>query len=227
MNIPKEITSTNKQELEMVIFPDDFLRIELEPFTEEQVKTPLCRNTAGAMLRTMYKYCGIGLAAQQVGVPQAIFVMDHEWPVTGKRKPRIFINPEIVEAEGDPIELARPGEGCLSLPFGFRQPVARASRVLLKWRDLNWVEHEEWFEDTAAIVVQHEIDHLFGILFVDRMSRLKQDMFKRKMFKVRRQHKKGFKKALAAMKQAGKHPDPVKMAQNYELTKKGSPDDQS
>jgi len=221
MDAPKEITATNKQELEMVIFPDDFLRAELQPFTEEQVKTPLCRNTAGAMIRLMYRYYGIGLAAQQAGVPQAIFVMDYEWVLTGQRKPRIFLNPEIVEAEGAAIELDRPGEGCLSLPYGFRQPIPRASRIRLKWRDLNWVEHEEWFEDRAAIVVQHEVDHLFGILFVDRMSRLKQDMFKRKMFKVRRQHKKGFKKALKAMKNAGKHPDPTKTAQSFETTNRG------
>jgi hypothetical protein len=91
--------------------------------------------------------------------------------------------------------------------------------VLLRWRDLNWEEHEEWFEDSAAIVVQHEVDHLFGILFVDRMSRLKKDMFKRKMFKIRRQHKKGFKRALRAMKNSGKHPDPAKAARAFETTK--------
>jgi peptide deformylase len=212
--LPKEIKVTNKTELQLIIWPDNFLRFQIEGFTEEQVKTPLVRNTVGAMIRGMYKHFGVGMAAQQMGVPQAMFVMDPHWVQTGKRKPRYFINPEIIEVEGKAIEMARPGEGCLSLPYGYRQPVPRASRVLLKWRDLDWVEHEEWFEDMEAIVVQHEIDHLFGVLFVDRLSRLKQDMFKRKARGTRRRYEKSFKQTMKHMRK--KFADPVAAAKRFE-----------
>jgi len=86
--------------------------------------------------------------------------------------------------------------------------------VKLRWRDLNWVEHEEWFEDMESIVVQHEIDHLFGVLFIDRLSRLKQDMFKLNARKTRRQYEKGFKRALHQMKK--KFRDPIDIAKKHE-----------
>src|SRR5437867_5160999 len=68
-----------EMDLDMVIWPEPFLRYQASPFQEEQIRTPLVRNVTGAMIRAMYKYNGVGLAAEQVGVPQAVFVMDHEY----------------------------------------------------------------------------------------------------------------------------------------------------
>jgi len=194
----------SKMDLNLVIYPEPFLRYRAAPFKEEQFGTEILRNTAGAMIRAMYKLNGVGLAAEQVGVPQSIFVMDHQWHDTGKRKPKIFINAEIITAEEPAIEIDYPGEGCLSLPYGFRNPVPRASRIEVEWYDIKGGFHVDWFEGMEAIVIQHETDHLYGMIFPDRLSRLKQDMFKRKVRKMRRLIEKNYKRRIADLKNAPK-----------------------
>lgn len=184
-----------KLELNMVIYPDKHLREKAVGMSEDDVTGEMrgtTRKVAGAMIRAMYKYGGVGLAAQQVGFPGAIFVTDAQWPETGRHKPRIFINPNVRAFGQDAIAL-KMGEGCLSLPYGIHAPIERSSEITVEWRDLNWKLHEETFTGTEAIVMQHEIDHLHGNLFIDHLSRLKQDIIKRKIRKIRKKYLQGWK----------------------------------
>lgn len=201
-----------KPKLDIVIYPNEFLRFKTQPFTEEQIKSTLVRDVASLMIDKMYELKGVGLAANQVGVPNSIFVMDHQYhgvDTDGNpngRNPRVFINPTLTFIDREKgIEVAPPGEGCLSLPYGYNQPVPRPHQVQLSWYDLDGVFQSDWFEGPEAIVIQHEMDHLEGHLFVDRLSKLKQDMFVRKVKKIRRRYKKGFKAAIKAMKKGEKN----------------------
>ncbi len=138
------------------------------------------------MFETMYDAPGIGLAAIQVGVPQRILVIDlqeeddeDERPI---RNPRVFINPELsAPAE----EFAIYSEGCLSVPDQYAD-VERPAAVRARWLDLEGVPHDERIEGLLATCLQHEMDHLEGILFIDHLSRLKREMVLKKLNKLRK-----------------------------------------
>ncbi len=138
------------------------------------------------MLETMYDAPGIGLAAIQVGVPKRVLVIDlqEEEDEEGKpiRKPMFFVNPEIVWASD---ELARYNEGCLSVPEQYAE-VARPARVRAKWLDYDGQPHEQEMDGLLATCIQHEMDHLEGVLFVDHLSKLKRDMVMKKLEKAKR-----------------------------------------
>ena len=139
------------------------------------------------MFDTMYAAPGIGLAAVQVGVPKRLLVIDLQEPEEegGEpvRDPRVFINPEILETS----QTTRPyQEGCLSVPDQYAE-VLRPDRVRARWRDRDGSEREEWIDGLLAVCLQHEIDHLNGILFIDHLSRLKRDMIMKKLVKARRE----------------------------------------
>ena len=139
------------------------------------------------MFDTMYAAPGIGLAAVQVGVPRRLLVIDLQEPEEEDgepvRDPRVFINPEILEAS----ETTRPyQEGCLSVPDQYAE-VLRPDRVRARWRDRDGTEHDQWIDGLLAVCLQHEIDHLNGILFIDHLSRLKRDMIMKKLIKARRE----------------------------------------
>jgi peptide deformylase len=123
------------------------------------------RALAADMLETMYAAPGRGLAAPQVGRLVRMFVMDATWK-EGNPAPQVFVNPKIVELMGDRV--VGP-EGCLSIP-GPVTEVARAPSVRVRWTDLGGVAHDEVLTGFAAICVQHEYDHLDGILTLDRLS---------------------------------------------------------
>ncbi len=130
------------------------------------------------MIHTMYAAAGIGLAATQVGVGVRIFVAD----ISVGRNPSdllIFVNPEIVERDGMQLE----EEGCLSVP-GFNATVARPQRVVLKGLDRH--DHEQTVEGTGLLArcFQHEMNHLEGTVFVDRLRRLQKDLIVRKIRKM-------------------------------------------
>ena len=197
----------SQQELEITIFPNPALRHVAEPLTPELIKTPLVRETAAAMIRAMYKHHGVGLAAQQVGCPFAIVVMDTGHPQTGKKAPRVFYNPKIVEADPEMIQLDSPGEGCLSLPYGYHQPVKRYENVRVEWLDARGRVKDRWFSGFESIVIQHEVDHLDGRVFVDHLSSLKQKMFLAKVRKAHRQYWKGAKRTNSALQHAHKTPN--------------------
>lgn len=134
------------------------------------------------MAETMYRAPGIGLAAPQVGESLRLIVADVGY-TEGKPDLIVLVNPVIVEAEGALVM----EEGCLSLP-GVRAEVERAARVLVRGYDLKERPREIEAEGLLAVVLQHEIDHLEGKLFIDRLSRLKRDLIERK---IRKQRLKG------------------------------------
>ena len=132
------------------------------------------------MFASMYAAHGIGLAAPQIGVSKRITVID----VSFKERPDervVLINPEIIEREGKQFE----EEGCLSLPE-IREKVQRAARVKVRAQDVNGKFFEVEGEELLARAMQHEIDHLDGILFIDHLSGLKRDLVKRKIRKLQK-----------------------------------------
>jgi peptide deformylase len=133
------------------------------------------------MVETMYAAPGVGLAANQVGSPHRVFVANP----SEDRDPAqllVLINPELVESDGEIVA----EEGCLSIPE-FREEVRRARRVLVRGLDRNERPIEVEGEDLLARIVQHELDHLDGVLFVDRLSPAKRDILLRKLKKTFRQ----------------------------------------
>jgi peptide deformylase len=139
------------------------------------------------MFETMYAAPGIGLAAIQVGVPKRILVIDLQDPEEEGsepvRNPLVFINPEILENSDREVPYS---EGCLSIPDQYAE-VDRPDRVRVRWLDEQGAAHEEEIEGLLAVVIQHEMDHLNGILFIDHLSRLKRDMVLKKLLKQRKE----------------------------------------
>lgn len=139
------------------------------------------------MFDTMYDAPGIGLAAIQIGVPQRILVIDlgdGEGATDEKavRNPRVFINPELFDpsAEQSPYN-----EGCLSVPDQYAE-VARPSVIHARWLDRDGASHEARLDGLLATCLQHEMDHLEGVLFIDHLSRLKREMILRKLAKAQK-----------------------------------------
>jgi peptide deformylase len=141
------------------------------------------------MFETMYAAPGIGLAAIQVGVPKRILVIDLQEPAEegGEpvKDPRVFINPEVVQASEQEVPYT---EGCLSVPDQYAD-VDRPDRIRARWLDLHGNSHEEDIEGLLATCLQHEMDHLNGILFIDHLSRLKREMILKKLAKQRKELK--------------------------------------
>ena len=139
------------------------------------------------MFETMYAAPGIGLAAIQVGVPKRILVIDLQEPEEegGEpvRDPRIFINPEILDSSDQEVPYT---EGCLSVPDQYAE-VDRPDRVRARWLDEKGESHEEDIEGLLATCLQHEMDHLEGVLFIDHLSRLKREMILKKLAKLRKE----------------------------------------
>ncbi|MCT4637605.1 MAG: peptide deformylase [Bacteroidales bacterium] len=133
------------------------------------------------MWSTMYHSDGVGLAAPQIGKSIRLFVIDatpmadEDPSVEGLKK--VFINAHITEREGDKESF---NEGCLSIP-GIREDVVRPTRIRMKYVDENFEEHDEWFEGIAARVIQHEYDHLDGVMFVDHLNPLKKKLLSGKL----------------------------------------------
>jgi peptide deformylase len=163
-------------------FPDKRLREVSKPI--ERV-TDEIRELARDMLDVMYDEPGIGLAAPQLGAPLRLIVVDVQWTGEGnERSPRILVNPEIAHSEGT----ITWNEGCLSVP-DFQADVERAERVRLRASDLDGNALEIEASGLEAVCFQHEIDHLDGVLFIDRISRLKRSMYVRKRTKQLRQER--------------------------------------
>jgi peptide deformylase len=136
------------------------------------------------MWETMYYSDGVGLAAPQVGLPIRMFVVDassgaDEEPELENFQ-KVFINPEIIETKGEEWVF---NEGCLSLPE-IREDVTRPDEVTIRWFDENFEEHQETFKGFAGRVIQHEYDHLDGILFIDYLSPLRKRLLKSKLINI-------------------------------------------
>jgi peptide deformylase len=161
--------------LPVLQFPDPRLREKAKPVAQIEIDDAL-RKLAADMAETMYDEPGIGLAATQVGVAVRLIVMDLDWSEEGERRPRMLLNPEIVLREG---RTTSETEGCLSVP-DFKSDVERDARVVVRARTLDWEEVEFDATELEAFCFQHEIDHLDGVLFIDRVSKLKRDLYVRR-----------------------------------------------
>ena len=183
---------------EILEVPDPRLKEVSKPVDkfDDELKT-----LVADMFETMYDAPGIGLAAIQVGVPLRVLVIDlqpededaepevctahgdeHHTHRPVKREPRVFVNPEILDPSADHTLY---NEGCLSVPDIYAD-VERPSTIRARWQDLDGKVHEENMEGLMATCLQHEMDHLEGILFIDHLSRLKKQMALKKLEKLRK-----------------------------------------
>ena len=139
------------------------------------------------MFETMYDAPGIGLAAIQVGVPKRVLVIDLQEPAEegGEpvKDPRVFINPEILTTSKQDVPYT---EGCLSIPDQYAD-VDRPDRIKARWLDEAGAQHEQEIDGLLAVCLQHEMDHLEGVLFIDHLSRLKREMVLKKLAKLRKE----------------------------------------
>jgi peptide deformylase len=188
---------------EILEVPDPRLKLVSAPVEPHEFNADL-RTLVEDMFETMYDAPGIGLAAIQVGVPKRVLVIDlqpddpdgepvecsghghghgghkHTHPAT-KREPRVFINPVILDPAD---ELSTYQEGCLSVPEIYAD-VDRPATCTVRYQDLDGAVHEEALDGLLATCLQHEMDHLEGILFIDHLSRLKRAMVLKKLKKIR------------------------------------------
>jgi peptide deformylase len=187
--------------LKIYTFPDEVLAKKAKPI--QRVEKSL-HKLADDMLETMYYAPGVGLAANQVGILDRILVIDTEYdvkelaegeaPPAGvevvnngiitNKKPIIVINPEIIHKEGEILFC----EGCLSVPE-YSAEVKRAEKIKIRYQDIDGVSRTLDAEGLLAVAIQHEIDHLDGKLFLDRLSQAKKDLVKKKLIKERGERK--------------------------------------
>ena len=163
----------------IVAYGDNILRKEAKDYPKDSEDlTALVES----MFETMYQAQGVGLAAPQIGKSLRIFTIDstpmEENPDLGVKK--AFINPEILDEYGDPWVFE---EGCLSIP-GVRADVSRPEKLTIRYFDPQWNAHEEEFGDIAARIIQHEYDHLEGVLFTDYIKGLKKKMLQSKLVNI-------------------------------------------
>lgn len=165
--------------LPITLYGDKILRKKVEKVNEIDIKTiELIKD----MFETMRNAHGIGLAANQVGADKAIFIVDVS-VIEGLEdiKPMVFINPEIIEFSDEEIEIE---EGCLSIP-DIRANVCRAKEIVIRYHDADLVEKELKADELLARVIQHEFDHLNGILFIDKIEEEELKKFKKDLLKIK------------------------------------------
>ena len=160
----------------ILILPAPKLRLVSEPVAAIDGEI---RRLADDMFETMYDAPGIGLAAIQVGVPKRVVTIDVA-KKDAPREPQVFINPEIVSSSE---EKSVYEEGCLSIP-DIHEDVERPTRVRVRYLDLDGTAHEVEADGLLATCLQHEIDHLNGVLFIDHISKLKRDRTLKKFVKA-------------------------------------------
>lgn len=158
------------EDLKIITLGEAVLREKATPV--EDINGEL-RDFIQRMADLMYKVRGLGLAANQVGLPKRFFIMDISQK-DGNPKLEVYINPEILAKEGE----TEYEEGCLSIP-GYYAKVERYAKLHVRALDLDGRPFERELEGLSAIAFQHEFDHLEGVLFIDRLSPLKRELFKR------------------------------------------------
>jgi peptide deformylase len=173
--------------LPIIEIPDPILRTQSAPV--ESVGDDV-RKLIEDMFATMYAAPGIGLAAVQVAIPKRLLVIDlqEEEDEEGEpiRDPHVFINPEILHSS-DARKIYN--EGCLSIPDQYAE-IERPDIVRARWIDEKGQQREGEFGGLMSICLQHEVDHLNGVLFIDHLSRLKRDMVVKKVIKARKERDK-------------------------------------
>ena len=160
----------------IVAYGDSVLRKVAQPIERDSVNI---QQLSEDMFETMYDAAGVGLAAPQIGKSIRLFVVDGA-PMDDenlKDFKKVFINPELLEEEGKEWSYE---EGCLSIPT-VRADVYRPEKVTIRYVDLDWNEHTETYDGLAARIIQHEYDHLEGVLFTDYLSPVKKRLLKSKL----------------------------------------------
>lgn len=165
--------------LKVLKYPDPFLKIKTAPINQDVISTDAnLKQITQDMLETMYADTGVGLAATQVGLNLRLFVMDcsetHDMPL-------VFINPEITEKTGEE-EAIESEEGCLSFP-GVYAKITRARKVTIQALNLDGQIFTKIYTGLEARCVQHELDHLNGVVFLDYLSPVKRQLLEKKMLK--------------------------------------------
>jgi len=174
--------AAEKSTLQILTYPEKFLLKPTEPLDDIDGHV---QQMIDSMAETMYAAPGIGLAANQVGWGRSLLIYDIA-PRDEKRSLHVLVNPRIIDSEG---EILSDSEGCLSVP-DFRADVKRSERILVEGHDREGKPVRLEAEGLHAIVIQHEIDHLNGKLFIDRISSLKRELYKRRVRKARRDGEK-------------------------------------
>ncbi len=167
--------------LPIVAYGDPVLRKEAE---EIDADYPDLKELILDMYNTMYNAGGVGLAAPQIGKSIRLFIVDaapfEEDEPNLKNFKKVFINPIIIEEEGEEWKF---NEGCLSIP-GIREDVSRKPEITVEYFDEKFVLREEKFEGIAARIIQHEYDHIEGVLFVDHINPLRKQLLKKKLSEI-------------------------------------------
>jgi peptide deformylase len=171
----------------ILILPDKRLRLLSKPVAKVDAAT---KQLVEDMFDTMYDAPGIGLAAIQIGEPRRIVTMDLAKKDEPK-EPQVFINPELISKSGDKNTHE---EGCLSIPEYYEE-VERPAAVRVRYLDLDGKQHEIDADGLLATCIQHEIDHLDGVLFIDHISKLKRDRVIKKFTKAAKLGKPAIKSA--------------------------------
>jgi len=161
---------------DIIILPDKRLRVVSDPV---QTVDKEVRTLVDDMFETMYKAPGVGLAAIQIGVPWRVVTADTS-KKDDEKNPQVFINPEILSSSE---ETGVYEEGCLSIPEYYEE-VERPTKIRVRYMDLSGKTHEIDADGFLATVLQHEIDHLNGVLFIDHISKLKRDRVIKKFQKA-------------------------------------------
>ena len=170
--------------LKILTYPDKFLKKTAKPITNIDGSI---QKIIAHMAGTMYQEPGVGLAAVQVGIDKSLIIYDIA-PKEESRSLNILINPKIIDSEGTTIS---EKEGCLSVP-DLRANVKRSKKILVEGIDREGNPLKIEAEEFLAVVLQHEIDHLNGVLFIDRISTLKRELYKRHVKKqMKKKQKKG------------------------------------
>jgi peptide deformylase len=168
---------------DIIVLPDLRLRLVSEPVKTIDAEV---RRLAEDMLETMYAAPGIGLAAIQVGVPKRLITLDLA-KKDEPRAPQVFINAEVISASE---ERATYEEGCLSIPEYYDE-VERPAQVKVRFTDLDGKVHDIEADGLLATCLQHEIDHINGVLFIDHLSKLKRDRVTKKFAKAAKRAAEG------------------------------------
>lgn len=174
--------------LPIVAYGDPVLRKKCKEVEEDY---PKLKDLVENMWETMYQAYGVGLAAPQVGLPIRLFIIDptafaDDTSLEEQEKEelsnlkKVFINPQILQEEGEEWAF---NEGCLSIP-DVREDVFRKPKITIEYQDEDFNSHKETYEGVAARVIQHEYDHIEGILFTDKLSSLKKRLIKSKLSNI-------------------------------------------
>lgn len=159
---------------DVIYYPDDRLKRKSSRVARFDASI---RSLIDELIACMYRFNGVGLAAPQIGELKHVLVIDTSW-IHGEKNPLVFVNPTLREKRGS----ASSEEGCLSLP-GFTAKVTRASRVAVQALNRDGEPVETQAEGLLAVALQHEMDHLEGVLFIDRVARSVRDLYKKRLTK--------------------------------------------